>query len=500
MKTQESSEYKYSEPLLGLGEEGASGKPRHINKLCATSILSINFFVIFGCFTGGSTMTAYLYGEAGLGFLAQKSQGFIYMFFFFANFFSRAFVGYFKELRFCLMVGCIVYSLFMIAGAATFYCKNHGQSSGICEDVYLEWLNYIAAALLGFIGPVLVWNGQFRFLDRLAAKSEKKKIFGFFVMLLQFNYVFGSTLNFIYFSLESNPLIYYFLYMVVTVVCSLLIGFCLPNLQGYDAELDKMKEDTKTEQIKSSESGSSSTVERETDSKALKRDDSQGFEEDQEQETEEEQDPNTEEPASTNLVENWKRLWRTFKLKKFMVIYPILVQMGLGLGYVLGSMYRLLFVVYPKDSDLVKDHEHFYQKAISLLIIWYGCSSIVSSFVLKYVDKKYNKVLMKIASVVQTLLLGFTTILGEHIKYIWILALCAWLLGTLEVVFNTMINVYLSSKLKGTLEAVTIWRMFVSSCATAFFFLFSGFEASLTFGYILTGVQICLSLLFLAFF
>jgi len=219
-----------------------------------------------------------------------------------------------------------------------------------------------------------------------------------------------------------------------------------------------------------------------------------------EEETEEETAPPTE---TKSIKENLAALWVQLLEKKFILLYSYMIQNGLFAGYISGCIYLLVVEVEKAAGKDVKNDDkvkNLINREISLVMVAYGIAGVIMSNFMSLIDKKYTKLVMKLNTLVVTALMIFILMFQEYITNIWVVVGIAFLSGVVDVGFNLMITVYLSTTFKGKLEGFTLWKQFCNICTAAFIVSYISIGETSYYGYIFSGINIVLSFVFVGTF
>lgn len=175
-----------------------------------------------------------------------------------------------------------------------------------------------------------------------------------------------------------------------------------------------------------------------------------------------------------------------------------MIQNGLFAGYISGCVYLLVVKVEGDSKDVA--HQNRINRLISLIMIVYGLAGVALSNLMKDVNKKWNKPIMKTTMVVVTSVMMLILMFDRYISSIWEVYALAFVMGLAEVGFNLMTSVYLSTTFKGRLEAFTLWKQFCNLFTSLFIISFVYLGKESFFGYLFSGFNLILTLVFLVTF
>ena len=187
--------------------------------------------------------------------------------------------------------------------------------------------------------------------------------------------------------------------------------------------------------------------------------------------------------------------WETILDQRMLIIYSLIIQNGMFVGYVNGSLYRLVSELYEKEGKKLVNRN------ISLTMMSYGIAGVVFSNVMKNLDKKYNGLILKTSSFAFTGVMVLVFIYGDTIDSMWKIILIALVLGLVDVAHSLFISVYLSTSFSSRLEAFTLWKQIANILSSAFIFAQVLSKKHFdTFGYVVSGLNIMLTIVFVGTF
>ena len=398
-----------------------------MDKTRSVILLGIFYFIILGCYSGGTTLINYLYDAIGFRGLGQQNIALTYAGFFIFNFSAAPMTAAFREVKLAIFIGFLFYGLMMMAGLFTYYCYQINDLDGVCSAYVIKAVNYTANFLLGAFGATLVWTGQYMFIDKISVKSEKKRLIAYFYMTFGFSDLFGNAFNYLYYSFDVSTLTYFIIFSSCICAADLFLLMTVPGIADYDPSLEKDKPCTVNSIV-------------EFDSL-----------------------PAIEQPKSTR--ESINAFMRLFSRNKIRAIIPYMAQSGVFQGYMTGAVYKVVVNLTPTndgDSNKVKRH-------ISLFMIVYALlGSICSKALGSNKTKKHSNSIMKLNSLMFTLVAAFLTMLPNYITSIWIVIACAFPLAIANVSYNVLVSVYMAENFKGQIESFLVFKQFQNIFTTIF--------------------------------
>jgi hypothetical protein len=134
----------------------------------------------------------------------------------------------FKKPQYACGVGAFFYTFYLGSAAFNGYCTSQTKLDGFCSKEYIYASSIGSAALTGMIGASLIWTGQFVYISN--SGPNKGKYNSIFFTICQFTGLAGNAFNYIYYSLKSNIVLYFTIFVVIGIFGSISFFF-LPDLK-----------------------------------------------------------------------------------------------------------------------------------------------------------------------------------------------------------------------------------------------------------------------------
>lgn len=428
----------------------------------AIIVLSLNFVVLFTCFGGGNTLMSFIFDNYGFSGLGQTNGFFVYSGFFTGMFIVPKMLAFFSENKYAMAVGCAFYAPFILGGLLISLCHTNDKSQGFCSAAILRLLNYAFSFMLGFCGGPILWAAHYKFLTGAANKNEKQEFFSLFFSFFAFNNIFGNGFNFVFFWMQLNTNLYFTLFFIAIVGCSISMVLTLPKtseieinpLAAVEAELVELESKTQTVEKEKSSIGNLTEMPQKDDESVHKL-----------------------------LV----KFWETCTLPKMKEIHPFMAQAGLFGGIVTGSMYKVVAMNSGKAS-LAQVNMY-----ISVMMMGYGVANTISAKLINLIPRDLRRRLIQSVSLAFALVTVPVVLAPARVPGLFATFLLALVYGCIDSGINVTTNGYIAEVFPDNMEALTTKVQFGNSFI-AFYLISSVVMHPALFSYGMTLLNLALGL------
>ena len=473
----------------------------HINREQAVRRLGQIYLINCTCTGAAGILISFIYDRIGLYNLGQTNLFMIYIGYCIASFFPAKILGFFRELKLGLAVGFFVNGLQILAAIWTYSCYALEATHGLCSVRFLGFFNISIAFAIGLFSNVYIWTGNFEFIARVSTNVEKKVMFAIYNSYLVFNAILANFLNIVFYSYEMNSLYVFIVSYIIFLLVTSSIYWYLPDIDGYVPE-----DDPQEKPVCPPAPADSNEVE-------LKRLDVGQLRERVEplvgESGEKEKldggrtEPGSKAVSSRELKKTDVGFYETVQIysnlmkeSKYYALMPYLIQSGLFQGFSQGSIYRLVVDVYATNTTV---NESYVKKMICVVLIGYAISSLGAAYAGQFLKGDKRNLVMKLNSSLFAILMVIQVFFARYITSIWVVAFQALLFGTIDIMFQQLIAVYLSETFPNATEPYALFKLIQNFICGIFMVVYIVSSTS-TYTVLNAGSHVCLAIWFVLIF